>query len=264
MRQETSHANQMSTAASPLATVGVVVPCFNEAHRLDPARFLALTAAGASVLFVNDGSTDRTRSVLDLACAKHSGLTYHSLPVNRGKGEAVRFGMLQMIDDGVDVVCFIDADLATPVEELLRIIDHLLRSRTTRVAIGSRVRLMGMHVERSMPRHYLSRLFATFASLTLREKIYDTQCGAKVFRVDDRLLKALSTPFHTRWVFDIELLNRLLSYTKEHEDHPDPGIREVPLEEWAEVPGSKLTLGGMSRALVDLLRLEVLRRQGRA
>jgi hypothetical protein len=165
-----------------------------------------------------------------------------------------------MIDDGVDIVCFVDADLATPTVELLRIVQLLRRSPAIRVAMGSRVRLMGLHVKRSMPRHYLSRVFATFASLTLREQVYDTQCGAKVFRVDHRLREALSAPFRTRWIFDIELLDRLLSSTRGGDDH---GIREIPLEEWIERPDSKLTIGSMARSSIDLLRLESARRRDR-
>ncbi len=250
----------MNDSGRPLVSAVAVVPCFNEARRLDPERFLPLTTAGVTVLFVDDGSTDRTPELIEAALTKHADLTSLSLPENRGKGESVRLGMLHAIDSGAAVVGFIDADLAAPPEELLRLFDRLLGSPNTRVVTGARVGLMGMNVERSMTRHYLSRVFATFAALMLREKIYDTQCGAKMFRVDDRLREALSTPFETRWIFDVELLNRLLSYSKEREHDSDPGIREVPLEEWHEVPESKMTIRSMTRASIDLLRLEVLQR----
>ena len=251
----------MNNSGSPRVSAVAVVPCFNEARRLDPERFLPLTTAGVTVLFVDDGSTDKTPELIEAALTKHAELTSLSLPENRGKGESVRLGMLHAIDGGAEVVGFIDADLAAPPEELLRLFDRLLGSPNTRVVTGARVGLLGMNVERSMPRHYLSRVFATFAALMLREGIYDTQCGVKMFRVDDRLREALSTPFETRWIFDVEMLDRLLSYSKEREHDSDPGIREVPLEEWHEVPESKLTVRSMTKASIDLLRLEVLRRR---
>lgn len=240
------------------------MPCFNEARRLAPERFLPLTAAGVTVLFVDDGSTDKTPEIVSRAIDRYPQLASLSLPENRGKGESVRLGMLQAIEDGADVVGFIDADLAAPPEEFLRLFDQLLGSPNTRVVTGARVGLMGMTVERSMPRHYLSRVFATFAALMLREQFYDTQCGVKIFRVDDRLRKALLEPFETRWIFDVELLDRLFSYSKEEEHDSDPGIIEIPLEKWHEVPESKLTIRSMTKASIDLLRLEVLRRRSKS
>lgn len=245
-----------------LMKVAVVVPCFNEAQRLELARFLDLARSGISVLFVDDGSTDATRDVIEVGCASDPMISVLLLPDNLGKGEAVRHGILHLIDSGAGVVGYVDADLAAPPEELLRLLDLLVNSADVRVVTGARVRLMGTTVERSMLRHHLSRLFATLASLALREKIYDTQCGMKLFRVDERLRIAVSTPFRSRWIFDIELLDRLFLWSRDHEPGRDLGLLEVPLKDWKEVGESKLTVKAMLRASVDLMFVEYRRRRG--
>ena len=73
--------------------------------------------------------------------------------------------------------------------------------------------MMGTDIRRSAVRHYTGRLFATAGSLVLGVPVYDTQCGAKAFRVTDALRAALAEPFVSRWAFDVEVLGRLLRST---------------------------------------------------
>jgi len=112
--------------------------------------------------------------------------------------------------------------------------------------------MLGYDIERSAVRHYLGRVFATAASVILKARVYDTQCGAKLFRVGAALQAALGDPFPDRWSFDVELLARLL--------YPPPGVPpvapdqivEVPLTEWRDVGGSKLHMIPAGRSLVAL------------
>lgn len=152
-------------------TCVLVVPCFNEAARLDPAPFLGMlqARAGLSLLFVDDGSMDGTRAALA----------------------------------GYD-----DADLATPPAEMLEIIRQL-EERAVQAAIGSRVARLGRRIERRAARHYLGRVFATPAPAALQLPGYDTQCGAEVFRAGPALTAALAEPFISRWPFDVEIIGRL-------------------------------------------------------
>ena len=109
---------------------------------------------------------------------------------------------------------------------------------------------LGARIERRAARHYLGRVFATAASLTLGLPIYDTQCGAKVLRLDDVVRSCLTSPFSTTWAFDVELLQRLLQAGVT----PD-ALREVPLRAWRDVGGGHLGPGGMARGALELARL---------
>jgi dolichyl-phosphate beta-glucosyltransferase len=227
----------------------VVVPCFNEARRLQPERFLELERAGLEVLFVNDGSSDATLELLQAFAASQRAVSVISLNRNSGKAEAVRQGLLEALNRGARVVGYLDADLATPPSEMLRIVDAL--NERVLISIGSRVALLGRNIERSEVRHYLGRVFATAASLALGLRVYDTQCGAKAFASNDALRHALEQPFSSRWAFDVELLARLRA---------TPGfvvdsVVEVPLLEWRDVKGSKLTASAMVKAGLDVVRV---------
>lgn len=228
----------------------VVVPCYNEERRLATEVFLAFVRRHETkLLFVDDGSRDGTAAVLRGMAEQGGGrIEALRLPANCGKGRAVQAGLRHAMSRGADVVGYLDADLSTPPDELERLI--AVRARTNvDVVLGSRVGLVGHDVKRSVTRHYLGRVFATAASLVLRLQIYDTQCGAKVFRVSPALEQALKTPLRTRWAFDLELLVRLRD--------ADPCIRllEVPLRSWHDVGGSNLTVWHMLLAVRDLLLL---------
>ncbi len=178
-----------------------------------------------------------------------------ALSPNGGKAEAVRQGLLAGLASGADIVGFIDADMATPAEEAIRLAERTHSGRAD-VVIGSRISYLGTEIDRSLTRHLLGRVFATAASLTLDAKVYDTQCGAKFFRNSEKVANALSEPFHSRWAFDVELLGRLLI--------DGALILEEPLRRWGDVPGSKIDFKNMVKAGLDLakIRSHLARRKG--
>ena len=232
----------------------VVVPCYNEAARLDAAPLLAFLDGhpDATFLLVNDGSTDATGAVLDRLAGERPGrMRALQLTPNRGKAEAVRAGLRDALAAGADIVGFLDADLSTPPAQIDDLGAALARPGV-QVAIGARVGLLGYDIDRSAVRHYLGRVFATAASMILRIRVYDTQCGAKLFRASASLSEALATPFLSRWAFDVEFLGRLLIGSRDVPPLPLNAIVEVPLPVWHDVQGSKLGLGGMTRTLRDL------------
>ncbi|MBT3552982.1 MAG: glycosyltransferase [Rhodospirillaceae bacterium] len=234
----------------------IVVPCYNEADRLNGDDFIALSAgANATLIFVNDGSTDSTGAKLSELCGQlgERGLVIE-LEKNAGKGEAVRAGMTVALDLGAGWVGYIDADMSTPVSEIIRLL-AIGEAGNHRAVIGARIRLLGHSIDRSGTRHYLGRIFATLAAVILRIPIYDTQCGAKFFRSNTELRNALSTQFRSRWAFDIELIGRLTTPPAASTLPRWSGIVEIPLESWSGRTDSKLGPFGMIRTALDLIQI---------
>src|SRR5438128_12246337 len=252
-------------AEDDMVELVIVVPCFNEGRRLRAEGFRPLLSdAGTRILFVDDGSLDDTREVLASVCAELGPRARRlDLPLNQGKAEAVRRGLLQGLQMGARMVGFLDADLATPAEEMLRLVSTLRASRA-QAAFASRVALLGTTIERHATRHYLGRVFATAASLILDLRVYDTQCGAKAFHATPLLAAALEEPFHARWAFDVELIGRLLAGAP-----GIPGLRatdllEMPLRTWTDVPDSKLRFMQFPQLGIELARIHfALGRQAR-
>ena len=120
---------------------------------------------------------------------------------------------------------------------------------------------MGYSIDRSAVRHILGRIFATFAATILHAPVYDTQCGAKIFRADASLRDALEERFQSRWAFDVELIGRLIITSNEPSKLPWDGIVEVPIKQWSDQKNSKLDAFGMISTLFDLFKIwESLRR----
>lgn len=228
----------------------LVVPCYNEERRLNPTALRDLVAMNSSIrlILVNDGSTDGTDTLL-LDLAEHRQISLLSLPRNCGKAEAVRQGLLQALGSEPSSVGYFDADLATPIDEIDRLV-RMLESSRLDVVLGARVQLLGHHVERKRSRHYLGRLYATVASVVLRLPIYDTQAGAKFFANTPLLRKALSVPFRDRWSFDVELIGRLVAQGLSADD-----VREEPLRVWTDVGESKVKPSAAARSLLSLFTL---------
>jgi len=246
------------------SATAIIVPFYNERARFGPelrARFAELAAhPSVDVVTVDDGSTDDTLELLnELAAASQVGkVEVLALSKNVGKGEAVRRGMLHALGRGRSVVGFADADFSTPPGELLALLGVLVERPGLDVVVGSRTLLVGRKIRRHAARHYLGRVFATLAANILRTPFYDTQCGAKLFRRTPTFESALAEPFVSRWAFDVELLGRLLIGNASHAGIAIEKMREVPLEEWIDAGGSKVTAAGMVRSLADLAHIEIV------
>jgi len=230
----------------------VVVPCYNEAQRLDLAAFDAFLTGGhnVSLLIVDDGSTDDTPLVVERLRQSHPRQVFTlRLAANVGKAEAVRRGVQSALRRRPSMVGYWDADLATPLDAIPRF-QTVLRERPELVLVmGSRVALLGRQIRRRWARHLIGRAFATAASLVLGLSVYDTQCGAKLFRVVPNTSKWFSRPFRTRWVFDVEILARMMITQPQAVSEL---IYEYPLERWNDIAGSRLKLADFFVAAVDL------------
>lgn len=249
-----------------MLTALLVIPCYNEAERLPVRRFVDFSAQHDDIgfLFVNDGSTDGTQSVIDRLTARDSDV-FSSLALthNQGKAEAVRAGILKAVEEEVEFIGFWDADLSTPLEEIPRFID-LYREMPDRMMLaGARVKLMGRTIERRAVRHFLGRVLATAASMLLDIQMYDTQCGAKLLRRTPGAARLFQQRFHSRWLFDLELIMRIRRREDGRPELPmESLIQEVPLNTWRDVSGSKISYLYFFWAFFDLLSLR-LRYRGR-
>ena len=234
-----------------MGPIQLVVPCYNEALRFREDEASALLGKeGLSLILVNDGSTDSTADCLERFSQAHPGRvkTLH-LMSNRGKAEAVRAGMELAIEQGAKVTGYLDGDFATPASEMLRLVDIFEQSESTDVLLGSRWLHLGADIQRQTLRHYGGRIFATIASQILELKVYDTQCGAKIFRIGDALQNAMQEDFVSPWAFDVELIGRL------RQGLPETAFLEVPLNRWVDIKGSKITLLDMLQATLSLISI---------
>jgi glycosyltransferase involved in cell wall biosynthesis len=240
--------------ASP--TLVLVVPCFDEEARLDRRAFLDFSASHPAIrlLFVDDGSRDRTSGILDgMRAEAPDRVDVIHLAANQGKAEAVREGVLAALRLEPDLVGFWDADLSTPLGAIDDFLALAARRPEIDIMLGSRVMLMGRDIRRSAWRHYLGRVFATGVSLSLDLPVYDTQCGAKIFRANEATAAVFAKPFHSPWIFDVEALARYLAQPA------GPGqparrdrIYELAVATWHHVPGSKLRWTDFLRAVWEL------------
>ena len=232
----------------------LVIPCYNEARRLKPDVFLQLTATERDIglVFVDDGSRDGTAAILaDIAARGVPRVTVLTLEENAGKATAVQRGILEALTLGPEFVGFWDADLSTPLTALPAFMEIFRTRPAVEIVMGARVKLLGRDIRRSLVRHYCGRAFATAASFALGIAVYDTQCGAKIFRATDAVRQVFSTPFQSRWIFDVELLARYLAAAGN--DQSELRICELPLDSWTAVAGSKLTVRHAVRAVWDLV-----------
>lgn len=243
-----------------MSSIHIIIPCFNEADRLRQEAFRAFVSEQPDVrlLFVDDGSTDGTATVLARLCAEAPGqMRSLELEQNQGKAEAVRRGLLQALASGASYVGFWDADLATPLDAVDDFMKIFRERPKVEMVFGSRVKLMGWDIDRSRARHYSGRVFATVVSTLLRIPIYDTQCGAKIFRVTEATRHVFGEAFLSRWVFDVEVLARDLQMR-----WADPGLvsidealYEMPLRAWNDVEGSKVKAMDFFWAMRDVFRI---------
>lgn len=227
--------------------LSVVVPAYNEEERLPRtlarlSEYYEAQPYSYDVIVVSDGSKDRTAILVQEFAKEHPKFRLIAYSPNRGKGHAVRKGILAA--EG-DLILFCDADLATPQEETEKLLPHMAGGAD--IAIGSRP-LRESNLEKHQPiiREMFGRMSNLLVQLLAVRGIHDTQCGFKMFTK-----KAARDVFSrcklNEFGFDFECLMvaRDLGYR----------IDEVPIR-WLDQEGSKVVLmRDGPRALRDLLKI---------
>ncbi len=243
-----------------MAFVTVVIPAYNEGKRL-PRLLEELAALGAFVrsppvefLVVDDGSApshlELERAAVDVAARRlaEAGAPHQmrlvAAPRNSGKGSAIRRGWAEA-DPHAEWFGFVDADGAVPARELWRLVSMLGRGDFDLLA-GSRIKMAGRTVRRSLARHLQGRVFATLSERLLSNGFYDTQCGLKLLRAS-ALQPRLGMLQEERWLLDLELIAVM--------QHDGARCLEEPID-WSDPGESKVVPGiDAARMLVGLWRL---------
>lgn len=239
----------------------VIIPCYNEAQRLNIPLYKKQLVENLNVdlLFVDDGSEDNTiNKIQELQKLFINRINYLSKLDNTGKADAVYNGFWHLQNnsdyssDIYQYVGYIDADLAVSINEINRIAERTILENKC-FGFGSRWKRIGSHIERKLIRHYVGRIFATIASELLEIGVYDTQCGAKVFKreIADDIFK---NPFNVNWAFDVEIFFRILKIFPKEEI--DKYCIEIPLKNWRDVEGSKVKLTDSIKVINDIWTLK--------
>ncbi len=227
--------------------ISVIIPSFNEEKRLGPhldpvLEFFRSRYPDFELIIVDDGSSDATAHTVSAVIAKEPRARLISYHPNRGKGYAVRTGVLASRGDPV---LFMDADLSTPLSEIPKILAALPGAD---IVIGSRGQAKSQINKRPpLFRRLSSLIFDQIKySLVGLRRFKDTQCGFKVFRGPiARQLFAKSQI--DRFMFDVEIL-----YLAEKAGLV---IREMPVT-WADAPGSTVRFWeGVISMFRDLWRI---------
>lgn len=230
--------------------LSVVVPAYNEEGRLRPTLDAICAHLRAEpgrwgeweLLVVDDGSTDATARIAKEAAAAEPRIQLVSSDDNRGKGSALRRGVLASYGKRVLIT---DADLATPIEELDRL-DKQLGAEDSAAAIGSRAHPDArIEVHQRRMREWLGRMGNRLIRAVAVPGIHDTQCGFKLFD-GDKARAAFADSRLDGWGIDVEILRFF-----RHRGWP---VTEVPVR-WSHQAGSKVRPLDYGRVLLELVML---------
>lgn len=213
--------------------LSVVIPAYNEESRLPKTldsiyAFLSSRSKTFEILVVDDGSHDHTTDMVIEYSKTHPEVRVHSYQPNKGKGHAVRAGMLNAKGD---LLLIDDADGSSPIEEVERLEDAIARGAD--IAIGSRAKPdESRKVDALVHRKFIGNTFNAIVQSLLLPGIYDTQCGFKMFK-RDIARDIFGVNKIDGFGFDVEVLyiGKIRGYK----------IEEVAIN-WANMEGSKVNV----------------------
>lgn len=236
----------------------LIVPYFNESHRLDAQKLkVFFSLLGMDTIFVDDGSTDNTKDEIDLIIegihqspGKYKAKNLH-LKHNGGKTNAIRSGLLHAHELGYSHVAITDIDLPINHKDIQLAVATAYQEDAAIVS-GARVRLSGSDVKRSASRHWIGRIIATGIWKFFHVDSYDIQSPCKVYRLS-LIIDELQLPFKTKWFGDVELILRLKGKNQKVLE-----VHEFPLNYWRDVPEGNLGMKSVLKVLLDLFKLEII------
>jgi len=237
-------------------SLSIIIPAYNECTRLPATLKRIIDYMRGSgwqrweIIVIDDGSTDATAEVAESLRDSNTCVRVLRNPGNRGKGYAVRNGML---DSKMDWRLLTDADLSAPIEELQKLWGAV-QNGIAEVAIGSRAidrSLIGVH--QPGMRESAGRFFNLVMQILIGLHIRDTQCGFKLFR-GNVANEVFARQHIDRFGFDVEALfiAQKLGFR----------IAEIPVR-WNHVEGSKVGMLNGAQSFLDLARIRWLQLKGK-
>ena len=233
---------------APFVDLSIIIPAYNEAQRLPPtlervASFLATLPLRSEIIVVDDGSKDDTCGVVERAMTRTPALRLVRQTPNRGKGAAVRAGMLAARGQ-IRVMC--DADCSMPPEQLPRLLAPITAC-AAEISIGSRY-AEGARTDVRQPLYRVlwSRLCNKVIQRSLVPGVRDTQCGFKAFTAE-AARDLFGRARIDGWAFDLEILalarRRGFSIAEVGVEWKDDGRSRVnPLKDMYKVVREALTI----------------------
>jgi dolichyl-phosphate beta-glucosyltransferase len=228
--------------------ISIIIAAYNEEARLPASLkkihgYLAARNLPAEIIVVDDGSSDGTAPATRELADSIPGLRLIRYDKNRGKGYAIRTGVL---DSQGQLVLLSDADLSTPIEELDSLVKFIIED-SFHVAIGSRALALSRIVKsQSWWRQGMGKIFNRIVKLLVIDDFSDTQCGFKLF-TGDTARRLFSEARIDRFAYDVEIL----ALAKKSGCR----IAEVPIK-WINSPGSKVDpVKDSLQMLKDLYRI---------
>ena len=228
-------------------TYSIVLPAYNERERIAATLDKILAYAqrrgwNAEVIVVNDGSTDDTTKIVAEYARRNDGLRLLENPGNRGKGYAVKQGMLEAQGEWI---LFTDADLSTPIEEVKTLYGHLRKDKAV-IAIGSRaIEPSLVQIHQAVLREWSGKFFNFVMRRLTGLEFQDTQCGFKLYQFQ-AAQKVFTRQQLDGFCFDVEdlFIARCVALK----------TIEVPVR-WSNVPGTKVGMLGGLKSFADLFRI---------
>src|SRR3972149_1008789 len=231
-------------------SISIIIAAYNEERRIIPSllkikEYVTKQDLPYEIIVVDDGSTDNTHTVVRDLIKDVPYLKVISYVPNRGKGYALRQGILASKGEGVLLT---DADLSTPIEELSKLFP-LIYNHKYDIAIGSRALALS-EIIRKQPwwRQSMGKFFNRLVKTLVIEDFKDTQCGFKLFGGD--MARSLFKEAQIdRFAYDVEILAIAKKKGKR--------IAEVPIT-WINSPESKVSpIRDSLQMLLDLLKIRI-------
>jgi glycosyltransferase involved in cell wall biosynthesis len=223
--------------------IAIVIPLYNEEHRFNFGYFQSIGkkySQDVDFVLVDDGSSDRTSEIAHKISAQFSNFRILELGENLGKAEAIRIGFRYILQSQTKYrgLGFMDSDGAFDLADLtnsINLFDLKCMNDSYEAIFMSRLAISGRNIERNTLRHFFGRVVSRIIKCGLPNSPWDTQAGLKIFKSTEEFSRTIQVPFRTRWLFEVEILQRVFVSRREV-----LRIWEEPLHNWVDVKGSKI------------------------